>query len=247
MPTGLTKSFWTYWIPLLACESLLCALALYRAFSGGLSEPASDGRQLQKRGHWAWRGEGGAFARRLMSIFRDGQRILDVLIRDSILYFLVYVLSFHCACLWYTLLSDRSMTRRTHRMFIAYLVNAIIWRYGSQSTFENPIGFSEAMACVLSSRLLLNVRRVLKDTEADASQVHPPSTSTTSGARHNAPVHIRTDVDIVTVRDRGSDDNLDEKADQDGSALERGAGGRPCVRLQISARQSFEMRDMKTL
>lgn len=92
VPTGLSKNFWTYWIPLLACESLFCALALFRAFAEGLSEHASDARNVwQTRGRRAWSGEGGAFARRLMSVFRNGQRIVDVLIRDSIIYFLVYV------------------------------------------------------------------------------------------------------------------------------------------------------------
>ena len=130
-------------------------------------------------------------------------------------------------------------------MFIAYFVNAIMWKYGDQDTFENPIGFSEAMACVLSSRLLLNVRRVLKDAEADTSQVYPPS--------HGGPVHIRTDVETFTVRDDGDNNNLDYKApvflrhvgETDDSALERGAGGRPGVRLQVSACQSFEMGGMK--
>lgn len=92
VPIGLSTHFWTYWIPVLTCESFLCGLALYRAFSGGLAEPTSDARdtrQAHRRGRGAWHGEGGTFVRRLAGIFQNGQRIVDVLIRDSILFFLV--------------------------------------------------------------------------------------------------------------------------------------------------------------
>lgn len=86
VPLGLSDHFWVYWIPILTCESLLCALALYRAFSGALIEPLPDARD--KNG--TRRGQS-VFMRRLGAIFRNGQRIVDVLIRDSILFFLVYV------------------------------------------------------------------------------------------------------------------------------------------------------------
>lgn len=112
VPTGLSKNFWTYWIPLLACESLLCALALFRAFAGGFSDSVQDARNpRQTRGRRAWRGDGGAIARRLMNVFRNGQRIVDVLIRDSILYFLVYVLSPHVCMLSPPLYRNRALTR----------------------------------------------------------------------------------------------------------------------------------------
>lgn len=148
---------------------------------------------------------------------------------------------------------------------MAYLTNAIIWKYGDQGTFEIPIGFSEAMACVLSSRLLLNVRGLLRNAEAEASQARRPGPSAPFGGRHGPQVHIRTVIETVTDHDGDGDDNLDDKTPRlatpesaipvvsrhiegrGSSALERGAGGHPGVRHQVSAGEAFELRSMKAL
>lgn len=119
----------------------------------------------------------------------------------------------------------------TCSMFAAYLTNALIWIYGSSHIFEIPIGFSEAMACVLSCRLLLNVRHVhAQMQQADAENAHPmhslsgqPRASpgpavvvrTSWGAvqtRSGGPVHICTVVETITVRD-GEDDDMSDKVE----------------------------------
>lgn len=62
IPNQIGDHFFLFWIPVLCFESLLVALALFRGFQGALS----DG-----------------------SLFRSGRALVNVLIRDSVLYFLV--------------------------------------------------------------------------------------------------------------------------------------------------------------
>lgn len=45
-------------------------------------------------------------------------------------------------------------------MFVAYLTNALMWRYAPQDMFELPVGFANGLSCVLSCRLLLNIRGI---------------------------------------------------------------------------------------
>ncbi|KAL6300315.1 hypothetical protein BKA93DRAFT_829143 [Sparassis latifolia] len=59
--TGVSHHFWTFWVPMLVSESVLCALALYRGFQNYY---------------------GG-------TLFRTGKRLVEVLIRDSAFYFVV--------------------------------------------------------------------------------------------------------------------------------------------------------------
>lgn len=156
-------------------------------------------------------------------------------------------------------------------MFAAYLTNALVWIFGNEGTFEIPIGFSESMACVLSSRLLLNVRdvhRALQDADAEAGpNAHPlhPLSGRPEGARRGGPMHIRTVIETVTVRDGDGDgdEDADDKAprigtpestismlarqgqDQSGFAQARRAGAPPSVRRQLSDGQAFQLRSMK--
>jgi hypothetical protein len=64
--------FWAYWVPLLISEALLCALALPQTLRAGSAIPRS---QLKS------------------GIFDSTRRLVDVMIRDSLMYFLVYVAS----------------------------------------------------------------------------------------------------------------------------------------------------------
>jgi hypothetical protein len=59
---GVPSHFYTFWIPLIAFETILCGLALIRGFQAVRS--------------------GG-------SLFRAGRLLVRILIRDSVLYFLV--------------------------------------------------------------------------------------------------------------------------------------------------------------
>ncbi|KAF4564007.1 hypothetical protein EYR36_003256 [Pleurotus pulmonarius] len=112
IPNQIGDHFFLFWIPVLCFESLLVGLALFRGFQGALS----DG-----------------------SLFRSGRALVNVLIRDSVLYFLV--------------------------MFATYLTNMLVWIGAPQSLLEVPIGFSVAMSCVLGNRIILNVRRTTRDAE----------------------------------------------------------------------------------
>lgn len=112
MPIGISDHFYTFWIPMLAFEFLLCVLALIRGFQAFIS----DG-----------------------SLFRRGRDLVRVLLRDSVLYFLV--------------------------IGATYMTCLLVWIAGPTSLLEVPIGFSVAMSCVLANRLILNVREMNRNLE----------------------------------------------------------------------------------
>jgi len=122
--------FFAFWIPMLAFETLLCGLALYRGYE-----------TFQSSG----------------SRFRTGRQLVSILIRDSILYFLV--------------------------MFATYLTNLLVWIVASQNLLEIPVGFSVALSCVMGNRIVLNVREVNRELELARSfektvtRSHVPSRS----------------------------------------------------------------------
>lgn len=64
LPLKHPKFFYSFWIPILASESFLCCLAVWRGYQS---------------------------YRHQRSSFRASQNLIDILIRDSILYFLMYV------------------------------------------------------------------------------------------------------------------------------------------------------------
>ncbi|PPQ68733.1 hypothetical protein CVT24_007560 [Panaeolus cyanescens] len=119
VPSNVPKNFYTFWIPMLAFECLLCVLALIRGFqtfrSGG-------------------------------SLFQSGRKLVGVLIRDSIFYFLII-----CA---------------------TYLTCLLVWIAAPVTLLEVPIGFSLAMSCVLSNRIVLNVRQVSQEINASKISSH---------------------------------------------------------------------------
>jgi len=117
VPDQVGDHFYLFWIPILVFESLLVGLALFRGFQAVLS---SDG-----------------------SLFRSGRQLVNVLIRDSVLYFMV--------------------------MFATYLTNLLVWIGASPNLLEVPIGFSVAMSCVLGNRIILNVRRTAEQAKRRGS------------------------------------------------------------------------------
>jgi len=62
VPSGVPKHFYMFWIPLLAYECILCALALIKGF-----------QTFRNRG----------------SLFQNGRHLVAILVRDSLLYFFV--------------------------------------------------------------------------------------------------------------------------------------------------------------
>ena len=65
VPLNLPGWLFTYWIPMLVSESVLCALAIYR------------GVQNTRRG---------------TTLFQTGRKLVATLIRDAVIYFVMYVL-----------------------------------------------------------------------------------------------------------------------------------------------------------
>ncbi|KAG6906469.1 hypothetical protein DXG01_013796 [Tephrocybe rancida] len=112
VPQHVSKHFFAFWIPMLAFESLLCFLALYKGYETFKTSS---------------------------SAFRSGRHLVSILIRDSVLYFLV--------------------------MFATYLTNLLVFLIAPQNLLEIPIGFSVALSCVMGNRISLNVRDVNRELE----------------------------------------------------------------------------------
>ncbi|CAA7268893.1 unnamed protein product [Cyclocybe aegerita] len=134
VPSGVSDTFYTFWIPMLAYEFLLCMLALIRGF-----------QTFKTNG----------------SLFQSGRQLVGILVRDSVLYFLVI-----CS---------------------TYLTCMLVWLLAPTSLLEVPVGFSVAMSCVLANRVVLNVRKVSRDVDTTrfTSQKplqsnHTPGTGTLS-------------------------------------------------------------------
>jgi len=117
LPIGIPHRFYTYWIPMVSYESLLCGLALFQGF-----------RTFRSGG----------------SMFRNGKRLVGIMVRDSILYFLVI-----CA---------------------TYLTCLVLWAVTRTTLHEVPIGFTVALSCVLANRIVLNVRKMSKNVELASSR-----------------------------------------------------------------------------
>ncbi|OCH89453.1 hypothetical protein OBBRIDRAFT_835775 [Obba rivulosa] len=85
--------------------------------------------------------------RRGGTLYQSGRHLFQILVRDSAFYFVV--------------------------VFATYFTNALIFTLGSELEVEIPIGFAVALSCVMSNRLCLNVRGMVRE---DAASVHtaPP-------------------------------------------------------------------------
>jgi len=104
--TSIPSFFYATWIPIVTFETLLFSLALFKGYQSWKSEVPTG---------WS------------------GQVALNILIRDSILYFLV--------------------------VFATYLTNMFIWIFGGAKLFELALGFVATMPTVMTQRLLLNIRQ----------------------------------------------------------------------------------------
>jgi len=120
VPFNVPRHLYAFWIPIIAFESLLCGMALYRGFQGINTRDGS--------------GSG---------LFRSGRRLVNILVRDSIIFFLV--------------------------VFAAYATNFLILVFGNDKLIEIPLGFSITMSCVMGNRLILNVRHLHKEITAPES------------------------------------------------------------------------------
>ena len=71
---------------------------------------------------------------RWSSSFRTGRALVRMMVRDSVLYFLA--------------------------MFAIYFGTMMVWVLGRASLLQVPIGFTAAMSCVLSNRIIFNIRQM---------------------------------------------------------------------------------------
>jgi len=110
IPLGIPPHFYVFWIPIIAFETVLGALALIR----GVQTVNSD-----------------------QGLLHFGRDLVNILIRDSVLYFLV--------------------------IFATYLTNIVVWSTQSEYLTEIPIAFAAAMSCVMGSRIILNLREVKRE------------------------------------------------------------------------------------
>lgn len=107
-PTATWPLYYTLWIPLLSFETLLFSLALFKGY-----------QTLRSEVRTGW----------------SGRCVLNILIRDSIMYFFMYApFSFlrSVALLSQSLeLTNKSFSRS---LFATYLTNILIWTLGGVST-----------------------------------------------------------------------------------------------------------------
>ncbi|KDR74069.1 hypothetical protein GALMADRAFT_250803 [Galerina marginata CBS 339.88] len=121
-PIGLGPYLNMFWVPMLLFESLLCGLALYQGF----------------RSH---RLDG--------SFFERGRQLIGVLVRDSLIYFLV-ILTTYLSC-------------------VIFMVSAPSYLLGV------PVAFSIAMPSVLSNKLILNIRETFHTSTHNPKLTLPPA------------------------------------------------------------------------
>ncbi|KAH9478078.1 hypothetical protein JR316_0010315 [Psilocybe cubensis] len=99
------STLYAFWIPVIVFETLLCLLAL----SAGINSFIQDGYT-----------------------FRHSGRLLQILLRDSMTYFVV-------------------ITGTAFACLLGAIINGGVY-------LESPVGFSVAMICTLGNRLILNIR-----------------------------------------------------------------------------------------
>jgi len=110
-----------------------------------------------------------------------------ILIRDSVLYFLV--------------------------MFAAYFTCLLVWACARSTLLEVPIAFSVAMSCCLGNRIVLNVRDVKRNAASAASAAGAaageprPVKHVDQTRRMRSSVYTTqlTDVEMVQLRSMRSD------------------------------------------
>ncbi|KAL4252191.1 hypothetical protein ABKN59_005509 [Abortiporus biennis] len=130
IPQNLPKNYYAFWIPMLASETILCVLAMWRGVES----------YYQKR-----------------NLFQSGQSLISLLIRDSLAYFLV--------------------------LFAVYLINTIIFITGTTTQLESAVGYLVAMSCVMSNRMCLNVRGMVREDDDEDSSSPPIQFSRNNSAR----------------------------------------------------------------
>ncbi|KAF9478558.1 hypothetical protein BDN70DRAFT_859842 [Pholiota conissans] len=116
VPHNISPHFYAFWIPILSFEFLLCLLAIIRGFQ----THKLDG-----------------------TFFQSSLQIVTILIRDSIMYFLV--------------------------IGATYFTCLLVWAAAPVTFLAVPIGFALSMPCVLANRIILNIRAINQNLSPSAS------------------------------------------------------------------------------
>ncbi|PPQ84629.1 hypothetical protein CVT25_015725 [Psilocybe cyanescens] len=147
MPVSTWTHFYTFWIPIISFEALLCALALFRGVriskSIGLGEGPS--RSFQSR-----------------------RQLVDILFQDSLIYFIAYesqLLDLICM----------TVKINKYRIGATYVITMVFRMIVRQGLDQVPLGFCIAFPCVLSNRLVLNIRSASLHNHSKRAQVFYPN------------------------------------------------------------------------
>lgn len=165
IPSNVEEYFYTFWIPIIAFESLLCGMALFRGFQ--------------------------AFSYR-HTLFKSGRHLVSILLRDSIVYYLMWVCPNFHALLAINVLPPR--------IFVAYLANLLVW---STNQVSRHSSLAELHIDCSSDRYhrnpcWLHHRHVLRDGQSADTQ--RPSHEAWNGSEYRWPrekyttpaIHVRS-------------------------------------------------------
>lgn len=103
----MSSDFYVFWLPVLCFECLLCSLAVW----AGIQRSRDGLRPV---------------------VISNRVRLLDVLIKGNVVYFLA--------------------------IFLAGMVNAVMWATLSDEWIEVPEGFAHAVVVIAGCRLILHIR-----------------------------------------------------------------------------------------
>ncbi|KAH8117795.1 hypothetical protein DFH11DRAFT_1570744 [Phellopilus nigrolimitatus] len=150
IPVSPLPHFYAFWVPILCFETLLCILACARGYKSYRDHEISLRRRRPK-----------ASVHDLVNTQAEsenvgGLNILEILLRDSVGYFII--------------------------MFATYLTTTMIWIFGSLSVIEIPVGFTVALSSVIGNRLLLNLRG--SQASATSANTNSPSIVGTGYSNH---------------------------------------------------------------
>ncbi|KAH9829842.1 uncharacterized protein C8Q71DRAFT_887647 [Rhodofomes roseus] len=171
--SGLSAYAYAFWIPMLVSECVLCALAVSRFVHMHHTRTGA-------------------------TLFQNGRRLVEALIRDSVWYFVV--------------------------IFATYLANTIVFVVGTATEIEIPIGFSVAFACVLANRLCLSARGMVRRERSGSLNASRSEIDVTSESVHSPhAANVRRPYDSV---EDWAEDEYENEPEEYGSSAYDGRSSR---------------------
>jgi len=170
------KNFYVIAIPVLTFDGTAFAMAAYKAYvhftdKSSVNVDVKDGVNISGRVKWRW----------------SGSRLLNILVRDSILYFIL--------------------------ISTIYIANVLIWRFGPSTLSIVATGWSLALLSIAGNRMLLSIRKARNTVDLN----HPPTITSVgedyfefANIGAGLPVSNRTMMQIVVSQEKegGTDSTL---------------------------------------